>query len=80
MTLDLHWALNALFGIVLIGVGWFCREIWSAVQTLRRDLSELETKIGTDYVRYDRLQDMLKPISLKLDQIADALTHKQDRP
>ena len=79
MTLDLHWALNALFGLVLMGFGWFCRELWSAVQTLRKDLAEFETRVGTDYIRYDRLQDLLKPIERKLDQISSALMTKQDR-
>lgn len=80
MTLDFHWALNFLFGIVLMGIGWFCREIWDAVQTLRDDLAALETQIGTDYVRYDRLQDLLKPLDKKLDQLADTIRRVLERP
>jgi hypothetical protein len=45
----------------------------------KSDLGKLEVKIGTDYVRYDRLQDALKPVIDKLSRIEDALAHKQDR-
>ena len=41
-------------------LGWFARQMWDAVQALRVDLTELEIRIGSDYVRYDRLQDSLR--------------------
>lgn len=59
--------------------GWLGRELWSAVQKLRTDLSALETKIGSDYIRYDRLQDVIRPISNKLDRIEELLNHKADK-
>ena len=79
MTLDLHWLVNGLLSIVLVGIGWFCRELWSAVQSLRADLSELEVSIGKDYVRYDRLQDALRPLVKTLERIEEVLNHKADK-
>ena len=79
MTLDLHWLINGLLSLVLFGIGWFCRELWSAVQKLRSDLSDLEVSIGKDYVRYDRLQDALKPLARALERIEEALNHKVDK-
>ena len=61
-------------------LGWFARELWNAVQKLKEDLGKLEIRIGTDYVRYDRLQDALKPIMSSLEDIKAALTHKADKP
>lgn len=61
-------------------LGWFARELWTAVQQLKADLGRLEIRIGTDYVRYDRLQDSLKPIVSTLERIETALTHKVDKP
>ena len=66
-------------GVGFSVLGWFARELWNAVQQLKSDLGKLEVKIGTDYVRYDRLQDALKPLIDKLSRIEDAVAHKQDR-
>jgi hypothetical protein len=64
-------------------LGWFARELWSAVQTLRKDLGDLTVEVGREYVRYDRLQDKLaeimSPVTKQLDRIEQALTHKVDK-
>ena len=60
-------------------LGWFARELYSATQSLRRDLSALEVRISADYVRYDRLQDALRPVMEKLQRIEDTLSHKADK-
>ncbi len=78
MTLEQYFL--ALIGVGCTVLGWFARELYGATQSLRKDLSALETKIGTDYVRYDRLQDAMRPIMTKLEKIEDALTHKMDKP
>lgn len=80
MVIDVHTLLTAAIGLACGLLGWLGRELWQAVQMLRRDLAALEVRIGTDYVRYDRLQDALKPIVQRLDHIADALARKQDKP
>lgn len=61
------------------GLGWFARELYGATQKLRQDLSDLEVRIGRDYVRYDRLQDALKPILEGIHDIKDALKGKVDK-
>jgi hypothetical protein len=80
VNVDLNTVLMAGLGLACGLLGWLGRELWNAVQSLRKDLSSLEVRIGTDYVRYDRLQDALKPLMEKLDKIADALNHKADKP
>jgi len=60
-------------------LGWFGRELYQAVNKLKDEVQKLEVKIGTDYVRYDRLQDALKPIAQTLDEIKQALQHKADK-
>ncbi|MES2903546.1 MAG: hypothetical protein V4696_05110 [Pseudomonadota bacterium] len=68
--------LSVGFGVL----GWFARELWSAVQMLKGELAKLEVKMSSDFVRYDRLQDALKPITTTLDRIEGALMHKVDKP
>jgi hypothetical protein len=78
--LDLHTLLIAALGAICAVLGWLGRELWSAVQALRRDLGALEVQLGRDYVRYDRLQDALRPVMDKLERIEDALARKVDKP
>ena len=69
------WAI----GSVCCVLGWFARELYTATQSLRKDLSALEIRIGSDYIRYDRLQDALKPIMQSLQEIKHTLDQKADK-
>ena len=71
--------LIGMLGLACGAIGWFACEIYNAVQKLKDDLRLLEVRIGTDYVRYDRLQDALKPIKETLDEIKQSLQHKADK-
>ena len=79
VTFDLHLFINILTGVVMAGIGWFCRELWDAVQALRSDLQKLEVRISAEYVRYDRLQDALRPVMEHLKRIEDKLDDKADK-
>ena len=79
MELDLQQIITGLLTVFSGMMGWFARELWQAVQSLRKDLAALETKIGIDYVRYDRLQDALKPIMDALRHIDAKLDSKVDK-
>lgn len=79
MEIDIQHFITGTLALISGVLGWFGRELWQAVQELRKDLSALETKIGTDYVRYDRLQDALKPIMDALNHINSKLDSKMDK-
>lgn len=66
-------------GLVCAGLGWFARELYGATQALRRDLSALEVRMSTDYVRYDRMQDALQPVMDSLKEIKQTLDKKADK-
>lgn len=68
------------FGFVLVSgvLGWFAREMWSAVKELKSDLSKLREELPKTYVTKDdfksdmqRVLDMLDKIWTKLDGKAD---------
>jgi hypothetical protein len=68
------------FGFVLVSgvLGWFAREMWSAVKELKADLSKLREELPKTYVTKDdfksdmqRVLDMLDKIWTKLDGKAD---------
>lgn len=76
--MDTQTVINVLGGIVMAGVGWAARELWSAVKSLRSDLQKLEVALPTSYVNksdFDkvmtRIEDMFKRIYDKLDEKAD---------
>lgn len=77
--MNLEQAFMILLGLSTGALGWFSRTLWDAVVKLKEDLSRLEIRIGTDYVRYDRLQDALKPIMEALTEIKNTMHSKQDK-
>lgn len=69
----------SLLGVACACLGWFARQVWGAVQQLKEDVSDLRVMIGTDYVRYDRLQDAFKPVIDALQEIKQTLAGKADK-
>ena len=67
--------LNILFGAALTVAGWFARELWSAVQELKKDLSNLPLV----YVARQDYRDDMKEIKDMLGKIFDKLDGKQDK-
>lgn len=68
-----------VLGIACAILGWFARQVWTAVTELKKDLNQLQIMIGTDYVRYDRLKDALEPIMNALHEIKQTLAGKADK-
>lgn len=68
-----------VLGVASCALGWFARELYQATQSLRKDLSELQVQIATTYIRYDRLQDAMKPIMDSLHEIKQTLAGKADK-
>jgi cell division protein FtsB len=77
--MDLTQIFLAALGIGFGVLGWFARELYAATQSLRKDLSQLEVRIGTDYVRYDRLQDALKPLIEAVKEVRDQMSNRIER-
>lgn len=71
--------LIGIIGLVCTVLGWFARELYQATQDLRRDMSALEVQINRDYVRYDRLQDALKPLMDGIVEVKELLKGKADK-
>lgn len=70
--------LNSLYGLVLLGAGWFLNELWRASKELRKDLHRIETELPKEYVlkidldkRMQHIEDMFQRIYDKLDAKAD---------
>lgn len=79
----MDWDFTAIIlGVVSLAtavLGWFARQLWDAVQSLRKDLTALQIIVSSEYVRYDRLHDALQPIMTTLQEIKDTLKSKADK-
>lgn len=70
--------INLALGAALAIAGWFARQLWEAVKSLKDDLHKIEADMPKTYVlkddmdkRMDHIEDMFKRIYDKLDGKAD---------
>ena len=76
--MDTQSLINLVGGAALTALGWFAREVWGAVNELRRDLHQIEVDMPKEYVqkidldkRMQHIEDMFQRIYDKLDSKAD---------
>ena len=67
--------INLILGACMGVAGWFARELWTAVQDLKTDLSKLPTIC---VARQDYKDDM-REVKEMLGKIFDKLDHKVDK-
>ena len=71
--------INTALGLGFSILGWFARELWSAVKELKSDLSKLREDLPKFYVAKDDYRDDLNEIKSMLGKIFDKLDNKQDK-
>ena len=67
--------INLILGGCMGVAGWFARELWTAVQDLKNDLS----KLPTIYVARMDYKDDMREVKEMLGKIFDKLDHKVDK-
>ena len=77
--MDMQEVINVVIGIALSAVGWFARQMWDAVQELKRDLSDLEVKLPTEYIRKDEFSERWIEVLSSLRRIENKLDTKMDK-
>lgn len=68
-----------ILGICCSVLGWFARQMWGAVQELKVDINSLRLLVSDEYIKYNRLQDALKPVMDSLQEIKQTLSGKADK-
>jgi len=71
--------INWAAGIGMTGVGWFARQLWDAVSSLKADLSALREEIAKDYVPKNDFKEFATELRAMLQRISDKLDHKMDK-
>lgn len=77
--MDHQTIINIAAGAVLSALGWFARQIWEAVQELRRDISQIEIDLPNHYVKKDDFTQGMKELKEMLTRIFDKLDGKMDK-
>lgn len=71
--------INLLIGSVLGVLGWFARQLWDAVQSLKSDMKQIEVDLPTLYVRKHELEQKLDKLEIMLNRIFEKLDSKADK-
>lgn len=71
--------IDLILGTVTGVMGWFARELWTAVGELKSDLSKLREDLPKTYVHRDDYREDMRDIKDLLNKIFDKLDNKQDK-
>jgi hypothetical protein len=77
--MDTQQLLNIGFSTIMVVIGWFARELWSAVKELKVDLSKMREDLPKVYLAKNDYRSDLKDIRDMLGKIFDKLDAKQDK-
>ena len=74
---------QVIFNIVAVAIvgtiGWFARELWSAVQNLKNDIKNIQIDLPSNYVRKAEIELQFNKIEITLQRILDKLDQKADK-
>jgi len=71
--MDLQSLFTALLPLVLIAVGWFMKEIWSAVQVLKLEVHDIRTHVAENYMHKNDFADRWEEVLKAVHRIEDKL-------
>ena len=77
--MDTQQVLNVGLSVAMAVIGWFARELWSAVKELKADLSKLREDLPKTYIGRDDYRQDMTEIKNMLSKIFDKLDLKQDK-
>lgn len=78
--MDLQTILNIAIGLAFSVLGWFAREMWSAVKELKADLAKLREELPKNYIAKDDFRDGIREIKEMLNRLFDKIDGKADKP
>jgi hypothetical protein len=65
-------------GLLTVG-GWFARQLWDAVQELKKDVSKLELHLAENYVKKSDVESFRIDMDKRFDRIEIILNKLFDR-
>lgn len=77
--MDLQTLINTVLPLICVAIGWFCKELWTAVQELKDDLSELRGHVSDNYLRKDDFNSRWDEVLKAVHRIEDKLDHLREQ-
>ena len=71
--------INIVLSAALAAIGWFARQLWEAVQSLKNDIHRIEADLPKSYVLKGDLDKRMDHIESMFQRIYDKLDGKQDK-
>lgn len=71
--------INLGAGAIFAATGWWCREIWDSVKTLKKDIQNIEVDLPKNYVSKSEINNRFDKIDSILERIFDKLENKADK-
>ena len=83
--MDWQTAINFGGSALIAAIGWFARQLWTAVDGLKKDVTDLGLHVSENYVkkaelqtfkadmdkRFDRIELLIDKVSAKIDAKVD---------
>ena len=69
--------LNLLFSSAGLILGWFLRELWTAVKELKGDLAKLREELPKEYVAKDDYRQDVKELKDMIARLFDILEKRR---
>lgn len=76
--MDTQSLLNLLFSSAGLILGWFLRELWSAVKDLKLDLAKLREELPKEYVAKDDYRQDVKELKDMIARLFDILEKRRN--
>jgi len=70
---------NLVAGSAIAVGGWFARELWDSVQSLKNDVHRIEVDLPKNYAMKDDLDKRMDHIEAMFQRIYDKLDGKADK-
>jgi hypothetical protein len=70
---------NFIGGAILVAVGWWCKEIWNSVKSLKEDIQAIEVDLPKNYVTKKDIENRFDRIDATLERLFDRLDSKVDK-
>jgi len=70
---------NFVGGAILVAVGWWCKEIWNSVKSLKEDIQAIQVDLPKNYVTKKDIETRFDRIDATLERLFDRLDAKADK-
>jgi hypothetical protein len=71
--MDVQSLINTVLPLICVAMGWFCKELWNAVQDLKDDINNLRTHLAENYIHKDDFSDRWDEVLKAVHRIEDKL-------